>query len=101
MEGAQPLGQGRLQLLQRPLPPALSQRGDGGAPLSGPRGPQEQVPELLPLQQRRHVLQEVTLAEGAQLGRAVGLTGTRRWVLNKDTRLDRREIFSRLGDFVM
>lgn len=72
VEGAQPLGQGRLQLLQGPIPPAVGQRGDV-APLPGPGGSQQQAPEVLSLQQRWHVLQEVTLAEGAELRRAVGL----------------------------
>lgn len=72
VEGAQPLAQGRLQLLQGPVPPAVGQRGDV-VPLSGPQGSQQQASEVLSLQQRRHVLQEVALAEGAQLRGTVGL----------------------------
>lgn len=96
VEGAQPLGQGRLQLLQGPIPPAVSQRGDV-ARLSGPRGSQQQAPEVLSLQQRWHVLQEVTLAEGAQLRRAVGLREREReggGVVFKNTCLDWRKILS-------
>lgn len=77
VERAKPLSQGGLQLLRKRVTPAVRQRRSGVVSLSGPRGSQQQAPKTLSFQQGRHLLQEVTFAQRAQLHRTINLTQER------------------------
>lgn len=74
VERAKSLSQGGLQLLRKRVTPAVRQRRSGVVSLSGPRGSQQQAPKTLSFQQGRHLLQEVTFAQRAQLHRTINLT---------------------------
>lgn len=73
MEGAQASSQRGLQLVHGGVSPAVSQRGSGDVGLSGTGWSQQQTLEALLFQERRHLLQEVTFTERAQLLRTMSL----------------------------